>query len=129
MVIIAQLKQQCLPKRKVKIKRRKQTLFVSHPVFVSYAFAAATPPRAFFFFFFPTEYTFLCFKATDRVLAIVLPEAAEELDHLGQVLIVVAVVAQEESLLVEAVEEVVMYVPSHDKIRPNGGTAQPCGLL
>lgn len=128
MVIIAQLKQQCLPKRKVRIKRRKQTLFVSHPVFVPYAFAAATPPRALFFFF-PTEYTFLCFKATDRVLAIVLPEAVEELDRLGQVLIVVAVVAQEGSLLVEAVDEVVMYVPSHDKIRPNGGTAQPCGLL
>lgn len=76
---------------------------------------AATSPRASFFpLFFPTEYNFLCFKATDRVLAIVLPEAAEELDRLGQVLIVVAVVAQEESLLVEAVEEVVMYVPSHD---------------
>lgn len=58
-----------------------------------------------------------------------LPEAAEELDRLGQVLIVVAVVAQEGNLLVEAVEEVVMFVPSHDKIRPNGGTAQPCGLL
>lgn len=57
-----------------------------------------------------------------------LPEAAEELDHLGQVLIVVAVVAQEGSLLVEAVEEVVMYVPSHDKMRPNG-RAQPQGLL
>lgn len=127
MVIIARLKQQCLPKRKVKIKRRKQTLFVSHPGFVSYALAAATPPRAFFFF--PTEYTFLCFKATDRVLAIVRPEAVEELDRLGQVLIVVAVVAQEGNLLVEAVEEVVMYVPSHDRIRPSGGTAQPCGLL
>lgn len=61
---------------------------------------------------------------------IVLPEAAEELDRLGQVLIVVAVVAQEGNLLVEAVEEVVMFVPSHDKIRPSGGgTAQPCGLL
>lgn len=82
----------------------------------------------FFFFFFPTEYTSLCFKATDRVLAIVLPEAGEELDRLGQVLIVVAVVAQEESLLVEAVEEVVMYVHSHDKMRPNE-TAQPYGLL
>lgn len=46
------------------------------------------------------------------------PEAVEELDRLGQVLIVVAVVAQEGNLLVEAVEEVVMYVPSHDKIRP-----------
>ena len=57
-----------------------------------------------------------------------LPEAGEELDRLGQVLIVVAVVAQEESLLVEAVEEVVMYVLSHDKMRPNR-TAQPCGLL
>lgn len=57
-----------------------------------------------------------------------LPEAGEESDHLGQVLIVVAVVAQEGSLLVEAVEEVVMYVPSHDKMRPNG-TAQPYGLV
>lgn len=57
------------------------------------------------------------------------PEAVEELDRLGQVLIVVAVVAQEGNLLVEAVEEVVMYVPSHDRIRPSGGTAQPCGLL
>lgn len=57
-----------------------------------------------------------------------LPEAGVELDRLGQVLIVVAVVAREESLLVEAVEEVVMYVPSRDKMRPNG-TAQPCGLL
>lgn len=103
---------------------------MSRLVFVSCAFTAPAAPRLFFFFFlfFPTEYTFLCFKATDRVLAIVLPEAVEELDHLGQVLIVVAVVAQEGSLLVEAVEEVVMYVPSHDKMTPNG-TAQPQGLL
>lgn len=111
----------------MKIERRKQTQFVSRLDFVSYAFTAPATPRLFFFFF-PTEYTFLCFKATDRVLAIVLPEAGEELDHLGQVLIVVAVVAQEGSLLVEAVEEVGMCVPSRDKMRPNG-TAQLRGLL
>lgn len=46
---------------------------------------------------------------------IVLLEVVVELGHLGRVLIVAAVVAQEESLLVEAAEEVVMSVPSHDK--------------
>lgn len=97
-------------------------------VLISFLMLSQRLLRLGFFFFFPTEYTFLCFKATDRVLAIVLPEAGEELDHLGQVLIVVAVVAQEGSLLVEAVEEVGMCVPSRDKMRPNG-TAQPRGLL
>lgn len=46
---------------------------------------------------------------------IVLQEAVEELDHLGQVRIVAVAAAQEESSLVEAVEEGVMFVLLLDK--------------
>lgn len=60
------------------------------------------------------HYDHLVLQATDQVLVTALPEVVGVLDLPGQVQIV-AVEAQEESLLVEAVVEVVMYDPSHDK--------------
>lgn len=57
---------------------------------------------------------FFLLQATAQVLVTALPEAVGDLDPHGQVPIA-AVEAQEESLLVEAVAEVVMYGPSHDK--------------
>lgn len=60
------------------------------------------------------HYGHLVLQATAQVLVTVLPEVVGVLDLPGQVQIV-AVEAQEESLLVEAVVEVVMYDPLHDK--------------
>lgn len=60
------------------------------------------------------HYDHLVLQATAQVLVTVLQEAVGGLDLPGQVQIV-AVEAQEESSLVEAVEEVVMYGPLHDK--------------
>lgn len=60
------------------------------------------------------HYDRLVLQATDQVLVTVLPEVVGDLGLPGQVQIV-AVEAQEESLLVEAVVEVVMYGPLHDK--------------
>ncbi|KAF2981860.1 hypothetical protein EK904_011814 [Melospiza melodia maxima] len=68
-------------------------------------------------------------KATDRVLAIVRPEAVEELDRPGQVLIVVAVVAQEGNLLVEAVEEAVMTGVSYSRNSQIFASALPSKLI
>lgn len=61
------------------------------------------------------HYGHLVLQATVQVLVTVLPEVVGVLDLPGQVQIA-AVEAQEESLLVEAVVEVVMYDPLHDKI-------------
>lgn len=60
------------------------------------------------------HYDHLVLQVTAQVLVTVLPEVVGDLDPPGQVQIV-AVEAQEESLLVEAVVEVVMYDPLHDK--------------